>query len=90
MSPENKDNQYYIISLPTESKESFESLMNHMPEWRIVSKSDGLESFVRDLAKLFGRQGGITRAAALTPAERSEIARNAANTRWASRPQQTQ
>lgn len=35
-----------------------------------------------ELGRLGGRKGGKARAEKLTPEERSEIARKAANTRW--------
>lgn len=82
MSPENKETQYYIISIPTQSAESFESLMNHMPEWQIDSKADSLEDFQRELTRRAGRQGGFARAAKLTPAQRTNSARRAAEARW--------
>ncbi len=42
---------------------------------------------IRELARIFGRRGGLkggkARAAKMTPEERSEIARIAAKARWA-------
>lgn len=63
MSPEYKE---YVIHIPTKSTESFESLMNHMPDWKIVAD--------RDSAALASK-GGKARAAALSPERRREIAR---------------
>jgi hypothetical protein len=40
-------------------------------------------SAMAELGKKGGAKGGVARAAALTPAERSEIARKAADKRWA-------
>jgi hypothetical protein len=39
-------------------------------------------------AKALGAKGGAARAARLTPAERSGIARNAAKLRWAAKPKE--
>ena len=42
---------------------------------------------IRELARIFGRRGGLrggpARAAKMTPEERSESARKAVNARWA-------
>ena len=41
-----------------------------------------------ELGRLGGKKGGPARAAKLSPKKRSEIARKAAMTRWAPRPQE--
>jgi hypothetical protein len=47
---------------------------------------------LRELARKLGRRGGLkggpTRAAKMTPEERSEAARKAVNARWAKKRQQ--
>lgn len=40
-------------------------------------------------AKILGKSGGLARAAKLTPEQRREIARRAANARWSKRNLET-
>ena len=49
------------------------------------SEPDIILSGKNEAAVELGRRGGLARAAKLTPEERREIARRAANARWAKR-----
>ena len=46
---------------------------------------EGKNPHAVELGRLGGKKGGKARAKKLTPEQRSEIARNAARTRWAAR-----
>ena len=52
----------------------------------MVEKKEPTDAQLRELARIFGRRGGLkggpARAAKMTPEERSESARKAAKARW--------
>lgn len=47
---------------------------------------EGKNPHAAALGRLGGKKGGLARAAKLTPKQRQEIARKAANTRWSRTP----
>ena len=89
MNPEYKE---YVVNIPTESIEGFESLMNYMPGWKIIADSDSGKNPVavalgKPGAAKGASKGGLARARNLSPEQRSAVARKAANARW--HPQQS-
>lgn len=73
----------YTVGIPTDSAEAFESLINYMPEWRLIPE----KNVSADSLSKLGAEGGKARANKLSSQRRSEIARNAANARWNPQPQ---
>lgn len=68
----------YRVRIPEESVETFEKLINHMPDWQIIK----VDEAVREWRKSLASKGGKATAAKLTPEQRSASARKASNARW--------
>ncbi len=80
-SSKKKEHDFSIIAHRVVQAATEEPVINEQGAF-VVQNTEGKNPAAVELGRLGGKKGGKARAAKLTPEQRSEIARKAAQARW--------